>query len=213
MKNTESSQLYNALISADRYNSRSIMELMIEENDFNYVEPVFSTVLEKIGSDWEKGQLSLAQVYMSGIISEELLSDILPKETAILRETPRIAGTVFLDNHSLGFKMVSSIIKALGYNFINIGIGIDKKEIINVCLKQKIDILMISVLMLSPAVKIEGLIKELKDVLPDIKVAVGGAPFRFNKDLWKKIGADYCGKNSSDGIGIIKDYILEKKNG
>ena len=35
--------------------------------------------LERIGDGWEEGQLSLSQVYMSGVICEEMIEKYIPK--------------------------------------------------------------------------------------------------------------------------------------
>ncbi|MDO8673928.1 MAG: B12-binding domain-containing protein [Dehalococcoidia bacterium] len=37
-----------------------------------------------------------------------------------------------------------------------------------------------------------------------VKVAVGGAPFRLDADLWQEVGADAMGYNASDVIAIVR---------
>jgi len=36
---------------------------------------------------------------------------------------------------------------------------------------------------------------------------VGGAPFRFDANLWKEVGADAMGKNASEAINIITHFM------
>ena len=41
------------------------------------------------------------------------------------------------------------------------------------------------------------------------KIAVGGAPFLFDPDLWREVGADAMGKNASDAISIVRKWMEE----
>ncbi len=52
-------------------------------------------------------------------------------------------------------------------------------------------------------------IKELKDKLEnmDVKIIVGGAPFRFDDQLWREVGADAMCKNASEAVSIIHHVI------
>ncbi len=43
-----------------------------KDKDFEKLEHLIIEVLGEIGDEWEDGQLSLSQVYMCGIICEEL---------------------------------------------------------------------------------------------------------------------------------------------
>jgi monomethylamine corrinoid protein len=52
-------------------------------------------------------------------------------------------------------------------------------------------------------------IKELKARLSDtdVKIVVGGAPFRFDEELWKEVGADSFGRDSSEAIEIVTNLM------
>src|SRR5512145_2532847 len=78
------------------------------------VEHVLVAALEKIGSDWERGDIALSQVYMSGRICEELVeSTFRNKHESQIPASIGIA--VFEDHHSLGKRIVQSVMRAAGF--------------------------------------------------------------------------------------------------
>jgi methanogenic corrinoid protein MtbC1 len=68
-----------------------------------------------------------------------------------------------------------------------------------------VKILLLSVLMLPSALRI----RELKAALGnrDVRIVVGGAPFRLDEQLWKEVGADAMGRDSSDAISIVTEMM------
>ena len=67
-------------------------------------------------------------------------------------------------------------------------------------IENDIKILLISVLMFSSASHIEELCNRLKQEHPATRVIVGGAPFRFDSQLWQQVGADAVGTNPEEAI-------------
>ena len=62
---------------------------------------------------------------------------------------------------------------------------------------------MISVLILPSALKVKQVCSRLKDSGADVKVVVGGAPFLFDAQLWREIGADAMGSSASEAVAIV----------
>ena len=58
--------------------------------------------------------------------------------------------------------------------------------------------------MLNSALDVKEFILKLREENLRTKVVVGGAPFRFDANLHKEIGADAYGKSASDVLEIIK---------
>ena len=160
--------------------------------------------LESIGTGWEEGTVALAQVYMSGRICEQLVEKILKTSAPARSGQPKIAMAVIEDYHSLGKKIVLSVLKVAGYEVLDYGHGLSTTEVIDRALEDEIEILLISTLMLPSALLIRNMTKLLKLRGSGIKVVVGGAPFLFDKNLWKEVGADAMGSNASDAIGLVK---------
>ncbi|MGM0500278.1 MAG: hypothetical protein ACQERL_08740 [Bacillota bacterium] len=144
-----------ALLQIDRINAAEIFENVYLKNQcFEDLEHLTVNALEKIGDGWEDGLVSLSQVYMSGIICEELIEKHIKYDALSYNNNIKIAIGVLQDHHALGKRIVYSVLKTGGY-----------------------------------------------------KIIVGGAPFRLDSNLWKKVEADFDGKNGSKVLKIINDYL------
>ena len=198
----------DALIGMDRVTAREVMLSGVErDGSIEFVGKIVVPVLEKIGVDWESGEYSLAQVYMSGTICEELVDEILPPSDPNRTKQPEMAIVVLEDFHVLGERIVYSTLRASGYELEDFGHGCHVHEVIEKVKQHGTKILLVSVLMLRSALLISDLIKQLKDEGLEVKVIVGGAPFRFDKNLWQEVGADAMGHDGAEAKAIISKML------
>lgn len=167
---------------------------------------LISRTLQKIGDSWEEGKLALSQVYMSGIISEELMDKVLPPKSPSRISQPKMAIATFEDFHLLGKRIIYSTLRASGFELIDLGGGLSVEKLLEIIEIEKIKILLLSVLMLPSALRIKDLKKRLAG--SDVKLIVGGAPFRFDPHLWKEVGADGFGMDSTEAITIVNKLIM-----
>ena len=197
-------ELEKALLSLDRVSVEKIITDCPSKSIMTCLEQVVVPAMESIGLKWEKGEVALSQVYMGGRIIEEIVGSVLQHNPSPRREgAPRIALVLFIDYHGLGKRLVQTVLNASGYGVIDYGHVSDAEELIKRLETDNIDILLVSTLMLASALKVGGLIREIKERKMNVKVVVGGAPFRFDTNLYKEIGADAMGRNASDVLRII----------
>jgi methanogenic corrinoid protein MtbC1 len=202
------SDFIDALLSVDRIRTSEILTKIHNENlDLSLIENIIVQALRIIGDGWEEGRYSLAQIYMSGVICEDLIDRFVILSNSKIKKSPKLAIGVFMDRHSLGKRIVSSIIKSSGYELVDFGQGLEVDDIVNLTIDQNIEILLISTLMLPSALKIKLVTEKLAMSGRDIKIIVGGAPFRFDKELWQKVGATADGKNATDIIRILESVV------
>lgn len=198
-----------ALLQIDRIKAADIFDnIYKEKGNFLALEQLTMQTLERIGDDWEQGKLSLSQVYMSGVICEELIKEYITESDASYKSNPKIAIAVLQDHHALGKRIIYSVLRAGGYDLLDFGQGLSVEEIVEKTLKTKIEILLISTLMLPSALEVKRVVESLREKGSSVKVVVGGAPFRLDPVLWKKVHADADGKN---GTGIKQ--IIENMEG
>jgi methanogenic corrinoid protein MtbC1 len=200
--------LERALLSLDQEAAEEIIfELVKTAPASEIAGNLISETLRRIGESWEQGKLSLSQIYTSGIICEKIIDKILLPTDVSFHYQPKIAIGVFEDFHLLGKRIVHSTLRAAGFEVMDLGGGLTSDQIEEIVIKEKIEILLISVLMLPSALRLKELTTRL--VPYNVQVVVGGAPFRFDENLWKEIGADYCGHDSSDALTIVNQLIEE----
>ncbi len=189
-----------ALLAIDRFAAREILTRYSEQTDaFHMIEQLIAPALEQIGAQWEQGDLSLAQVYMSGRICEELVDVLLPPARLQRVSQPPMALAVLEDYHLLGKRMVYSSLRASGYEVQDFGRMDVATLVMKVC-EERIAVLLISVLMLPSALRIGEVRRQLKLLGQTPKIIVGGAPFRFDEELWREVGADAMGKTAIDAV-------------
>jgi methanogenic corrinoid protein MtbC1 len=200
-------ELENALLSLDEEAAVQIVkEAQSGLSPSKIAGDLISATLLRIGESWECGGLSLSQVYMSGIICEKVIDQIMPPQSPIRKSQPKMAIAVLEDFHLLGKRIVLSTLRASGFELLDLGGGLTIERIVELVKTEEIKILLLSVLMLPSALRITELKAQLKEV--DVTLVVGGAPFRFDDQLWKEVGADYYGKDSSEALEIV-NKILE----
>jgi len=195
----------DALLSLDRLQAKSIIEAVLNDsNPLMTVESLLVPVMEALGRGWEDGHLALTQVYMSGRICEELVDELLPPSADARSQRPVLALAVFEDYHLLGKRIVNSVLRSGGYKVLDYGHGQGVDELVARVRQDGVDILLISVLMLNSALRIRQLSERLKAEGLATRLIVGGAPFRFDPELWREVGADAMGYNASDVLPLVK---------
>ncbi|MBI9104282.1 MAG: cobalamin-dependent protein [Spirochaetales bacterium] len=207
-------ELKGKFIEALLLSEQEICKDIIKKNTANKfysseIEKLIFESQEEIGRLWEEGSASLAQVYMSGNICGDLINEYFPsnEEEQI---SLQVGFAVLSDYHSLGMKIVSSNLKSRGIHHRILGIGLTPEELLPLIKANPLKILLISTLMLPSAYKV----KELKELLvennlADIKIIVGGAPFRIDEELWRRTGADYYCANSEEAYQTIQALMDE----
>jgi methanogenic corrinoid protein MtbC1 len=159
--------------------------------------------LEEIGARWERGELSLANVFMGSKLCERALDEHLPPSARTSEAPPRIAIGVFEDQHQLGKRMVLASLRSAGLRVLDYGGGLRAAGLVARLEKDGIQVLLLSTLMLRSALAMSGFIAELRRSGSKVRVVVGGAPFRLDPTLAARIGADAWGATASDALRLV----------
>lgn len=206
--NLETNALERALLTLDHIEAERIVQnAILKGTPILIASELISRTLQRIGVAWEEGKLALSQVYMSSIICEEVIDKFLPPSDPLRKNQPKMAIAVFEDHHLLGKRIICSTLRASGFELLDLGGGLNSDQLFDTVIKEEIKILLLSVLMLPSAFRIKELKERLSET--DVKIIVGGAPFRFDLHLWKEVGADGFGKDSSEAIEIVTKLMEE----
>jgi len=210
---------YNeAIFDTDRVGAMQVVEDALSEGAspkeiiFDLVVPAMNRMIKSISEDFDA---NLAQHFMTAQIAGEVT------ESMIMRlDTPPtpvghiVIGTAAGDMHSLGKRIVIGSLKALMIESTDLGVNVPPEDFVDAALKQGAQVIAISAMMMHTATGENGplgvrRILKQRGLEDKIKLIVGGAPFRFDPDLYKKVGADAF---AEDGIGtgaIINQFIKE----
>jgi trimethylamine corrinoid protein len=203
-------ELETALLSIDRIQTSTIIrDTCSSGSAVQCVESLIVPALEEIGNKWERGEASLSQVYMSGRICEAIVDTMVPDSDPARSGHPRIAIAVLEDHHALGKRIVYSVLRAGGYTVTDYGLGLTVDQLVDNVVRDRIQILLISTLMLPPALRTKEAIARIRKLMPATRIIVGGAPFLFDPGLWREVGADAMGHAASETLEIVRSMVAE----
>jgi trimethylamine corrinoid protein len=198
-------QFEQALLSLNRVAARELYEEARQTHSaLELAELLIGATLSRIGESWDEGRVALSQVYMSGRVCEELVGSI----TAVGengRFHPTTAIAVLEDHHALGKRIIHSALASSGFKILDYGFGVSVDRLVERVRQDQVEILLISTLMLRSALRVEEVAKRL----PDTTIIVGGAPFLFDDQLWKNVGASAMGRNAADAIALVTQLTEE----
>lgn len=192
-----------ALLAVDAVAAREIFDRWGARNlKSEFLDQIIVPALDKIGEGWAEGSVSLAQVYMSGRICEQLVDAIIPRDALPVRPHPKIAIVVLEDRHILGKTIVYSFLKSSGFSLLDYGcLGVD--DTVERAIDDEIEVLLVSTLMLPSALRVKDLREQFDARHANVKIVVGGAPFRFDETLWKEVGAYAMGRTAFDAVSVF----------
>ena len=119
------------------------------------VEELMVPALIQLGEEWNAGKIALSQIYMSSRICEDIVDRMLPATATERKGQPRLAIVVLSDYHTLGKRIVLSVMRASGFDVLDYG-RMDVDELVERVLADDVKILLISVLMLPSALKVKA---------------------------------------------------------
>ena len=193
-----------ALLAVDQVEAQRLLATMRATlPPLRLVDHLIVPALEQIGVQWERGEAALSQVYMSGRICETLVQTLLPPDGVARPGQPKLAIAVLEDFHFLGKNMVCSALRASGFALMDYG-HVDVAEAIHRVQADNIEVLLLSTLMLPSALKVKKVRAQLDKLGLQVKIVVGGAPFRFDTELWRAVGADAVGHNALEAIEVVR---------
>ncbi|MGB5666885.1 MAG: cobalamin-dependent protein [Maribacter sp.] len=157
--------------------------------------------MEKVGIKFRENKIFVPQVLMSAkamSTSMEHLKPIFAKGNTE-KKGVFILGTVAGDLHDIGKNLVSMIVAGNGYEVIDLGTDVPAHNFIEKIKEFPSAIVGLSSLLTTTMESMANIVKEIKQVYPEQKVAIGGAP--ITQDFCDKIGAD---NYSADPQGVVE---------
>ena len=196
----------SALLALDRVRAEAVLgEAVADHAAVELVEGVVAPALDRIGAGWDEGQVALSDIYMASRLCEEVVERLLPEAQAgaAAEAGPPVAVALLEDFHMLGEHIVFSVLRSAGIPVVDYG-RVTVEQLVDRVEEDGISILLVSALMLRAALRVKALRQALDERGLAVTLVVGGAPFRFDPELWKQVGADAMGTQAMDAITIVR---------
>jgi methylmalonyl-CoA mutase cobalamin-binding domain/chain len=215
------SQYNEAIMDTDRDKAllvvRDALTLGIspEEVVFEVVVPAIELMMQAIS---ENQGVSLAQHFMAAQIASEVVDEMVPQ----FKQAPDIIGRVVIgtaqgDFHGLGKRIVSGCLKAMMIEVIDLGLNVAPERFVDEAVARDAQVIAISSMMVHTAKGDNGC-RRVRRILQEqglearIRIAVGGAPYRFDPELYRTVGADAWAGNGITASRMITDLIREVRS-
>ena len=210
-------QAYNeAVFDTDKEAAFAVIDnaltkgISAEDIVFKVVIPAIEMMMEDINKDPDS---NLAQHFMTAKIASEVTERML----AEFQTPPHFVGRVVIgttagDLHSLGKRIVSGCLKAMMVEVIDIGTNVMPEQFVNAALEHDAQVIAISAMMVHTAMDENGCLGvrallHQQQLEQRIKIVVGGAPYRFDTELYQFVGADAWAADAVTASKVIVDLI------
>jgi len=184
-------------------------ELKSGKDPTKIIDQITEALIE-VGKKYDRGEYFLSELMMAGILASEVSKALEPhlaniKKTIFTKKV--IIGTVKGDIHDIGKNIVIMMLRATGFDVVDLGIDVSVEKFTDAVKKENPRVLGMSALLTSTMYEmgnvIEGLKKEgLRD---QIKVIIGGRP--VTQEFADEIGADGYAEDSIEAIRKLNDLI------
>lgn len=209
---------YEALLDTDRDQAIRLLSQALDDGATpeEIVFEVVTPAIERMSRDLTKDlATTLSQHFIAAQISEEAIEMLLPLFSA----APKILGSIVIgtsagDFHGLGKKIVRGCLRTKMFTVTDLGVNVPAEKFVDQALSLDASIIAISSMMVHTALGTEGALK-VRQILRErnlesrIKIIVGGAPFRFDANLYQSVSADAWAENGIDATRVIAELMKE----
>jgi 5-methyltetrahydrofolate--homocysteine methyltransferase len=182
--------------------------LLETEPPMRVIEEIILPALERVGDDYESGEIFLPQMIKSAETAKSAFDVLRRRMGAQGAEISRgrvILATVKDDIHDIGKNIVKIVMENYGYEILDLGKDVPPETIVKTAKEQKIRMVGLSALMTTTVVNMEKTIALLKTEGVECITVVGGAV--LNAEYAKQIGADrYC-RNAMEAVHVANELF------
>jgi methanogenic corrinoid protein MtbC1 len=181
-----------------------------EDVVFRIVLPAMDQMAESLEHD---ATISLAQHYVAAQIADVVTTEMVAK----FRVAPSTLGRVIIgtadgDLHSLGKRIVGGCLKARMIDVVDLGVNVSPERFVDEAVSREASIIAISAMMVHTArgergcMRVRSLLQE-RGLSSEIRIVVGGAPYRFDHELYWAVGADAWAKDGVTAGKVIANML------
>jgi methylmalonyl-CoA mutase cobalamin-binding domain/chain len=181
-----------------------------QEIIFDVIVPAIELMMKAVS---ENPDASLAQHFLTAQIGAQITEQMLERFDTPPAKLGRIVlGTAQGDLHSLGKRIVGGCLKSLMYDVIDLGASVAPERFVEEAIAHDAQVIGISAMMVHTARGENGCLAvrrmlEERRLEDKIKIVVGGAPFRFDPNLYRVVKADGWAPDGLTAGKIIADLI------
>jgi len=162
-----------------------------------------------VGELYEKQEYYLAELILAAEMMKIAMKKLEPHMKSDVKGSGKtiIATTVRGDNHDIGKNILVTMLKASGFDVIDLGMDCPADKIVNAVKESGAMVIALSSLLTMSMEEISVVDKALKNagIRDQVKIIVGGAP--LNLKIAKRLGADAYAEDAVSGMRKIMELF------
>ena len=152
---------------------------------------------------------------MTSQIASEVTEEMIARfKTSPMSSGRIVIGTSYGDFHGLGKRIVVGCLKSFMIEAVDLGLNVPAERFVDEAVNREASVIGISSMMVHTArgengpLKVREILKE-RSLEDKIKIIVGGAPYRFDHELYKTVQADSWAEDGVTAAEVIKGLLRE----
>ncbi len=201
--------LEEAVLRGDRENIAELTrkEIAAGADPFFLVKEKLIPAITEVGARYERREYFLPQLIRSAETMQTaftLLKPLLEQQGASGKKPVVVMATVEGDIHDIGKNIVSLLLGNHGFEVIDAGKDVNAEEIVRCACEHSASIIGLSALMTTTMVKMEDVVKMVRERKLPAKIMVGGAV--VTEDFAQSIGADGYAADAVSAVRLAKSF-------
>jgi 5-methyltetrahydrofolate--homocysteine methyltransferase len=165
--------------------------------------------MDIVGQKYENHEYFLAELIMAGEVMKEGMNILEPYfKAGDYKSTGKVViGTVKGDLHDIGKNIAITLLKAGGFEVIDLGVDVPPEKFLNAIREHSPDIVGMSALLTTTMMEMKTTIQKIKKagLREKLKIIIGGAP--ITEKFAKEIDADAAAGNAVEGANLCKEWL------
>lgn len=174
---------------------------------------VFERSQHEIGLMWQRNIISVAQEHYCTATTQSIMAQLYPYIFTGTKKALKFVGTcVSGELHEVGIRIISDVLELDGWDTHYLGANMLTDSIVNTVAEINPDLIGISATMIYHLRLVRELIEQLRirNTNKQVKIIVGGYPFKLDPNLWQKVGADCMAVSSIQLLSSIEAEMGER---
>jgi methanogenic corrinoid protein MtbC1 len=166
--------------------------------------------MQQVGEKFAAKEFFLADLIFSAEIFQEIMNLLEPElksgeETSYIGKV--VIGTVRDDVHDIGKNIVTSLLRASGFEVVDLGVNVPENEFIEAIKREQPRVVGLSGLLTIAIDEMKKTIAaiEANGLREGIKIIVGGGP--VDESVRDYVGADASCRDAVEGVRLIKEFL------
>ncbi|GAA5520179.1 cobalamin-dependent protein [Aliifodinibius salicampi] len=212
----EEAQTYlDFLLSGKRTEAGEYIDKLVKEGVAikDIYEHIFQKSQYEVGALWQSNIISVAHEHYCTAATQLIMSQLYPKIFSTKKKGYKLVACSVADElHEIGIRMVADFFEMEGWDTYYMGANMPAHNLVSAIKEYEADVLAVSVTMPLHLDKAGKLIKTIRSdsEINDLKILVGGYPFRIEPELWKKLGADGSATSAKEAIKLATKLSTQK---